>query len=112
MSTVATDRERRAPLSHAPVVTTATAATRWLGDSPSPQPALPTIGRRLLFGRRTVSDALKRAQRYRYLAKECWRLAAVDVSTETRKHYLEMAEHYSALADAEELSTLGHVNGD
>ena len=40
-----------------------------------------------------MSDALKRAQRYRYLAKECWRLATVDVSTETRKHYLEMAEH-------------------
>ena len=55
-------------------------------------------------------DALKRAQRYRYLAKECWRLTAVDASTETRKHYLEMAEHYSALADAEELSTLGHEN--
>ena len=59
-----------------------------------------------------MSDALKRAQRYRYLAKECWRLATVDVSTETRKHYLEMAEHYGALADAEELSTLGRENGD
>jgi hypothetical protein len=59
-----------------------------------------------------MSDALKRAQRYRYLSKECWRLATLDVSTETRKHYLEMAEHYSALAEAEELSTLGHVNGD
>jgi hypothetical protein len=53
-----------------------------------------------------MSDALKQAQRYRYLAKECWRLATVDVSTETRKQYLEMAEHYSALADAEGLSTL------
>ena len=59
-----------------------------------------------------MSDALKRAQRCRYLAKECWRLAALDVSTETRKHYLQMAEHYSALADAEELSTLGHESGD
>jgi hypothetical protein len=59
-----------------------------------------------------MSDTLKRAQRYRYLAKECWRLATVDVSTEPRKHYLEMAEHYGALADAEELSTLGHDGGD
>ncbi len=59
-----------------------------------------------------MADALKRAQRYRSLAKECWRLTTVDVSTETRKHYLEMAEHYSALAEAEELSTIGHVNGD
>ena len=55
-----------------------------------------------------MPDALKRAQRYRYLAKECWRLAAVDVSTEISKHHLEMAEHYTALADAEELSTLEH----
>ena len=56
-------------------------------------------------------DALKQAQRYRYLAKECRRLAALDVSAETRKHYLEMAEHYGALADAEELSTLGQKSG-
>jgi hypothetical protein len=55
-------------------------------------------------------DALKRAQRYRHLAKECWRLTTVDASTEIRKRYLEMAEHYSALADAEELSTLQHEN--
>jgi hypothetical protein len=59
-----------------------------------------------------MSEALKRAQRYRYLAEECWRLATLDVSTETRKHYLEMAEYYSALAEAEELSTLGHESGD
>jgi hypothetical protein len=59
-----------------------------------------------------MSDALKRAQRYRHLAKECWRLTTLDVSTETRKHYREMAEHYSALADAEELSTLEHESGD
>jgi hypothetical protein len=63
-----------------------------------------------------MPDALKRAQHYRYLAKECWRLATVletiDVPTEARKRYLEMAEHYTALADAEELSTLGYGNGD
>jgi len=59
-----------------------------------------------------MSEALKQAQRYRYLAKECWRLATLDVSTETRKHYREMAEHYSALADAEELSTPLHASGE
>jgi hypothetical protein len=63
-----------------------------------------------------MSDALKRAQRYRRLAKECYRLATVlgtvDVPTEIRSRYLEMAEHYTALADAEELSTLGYGNGD
>ena len=59
-----------------------------------------------------MSDALKRAQHYRYLAKECRRLATADVSTEIRKHYLEMAEDYGALADAEELSAIGHENGD
>jgi hypothetical protein len=59
-----------------------------------------------------MSDALKRAQHYRYLAKECWRLASVDVSTQTRKRYLEMAEHYTALADAEELSLSGYDDRD
>jgi hypothetical protein len=59
-----------------------------------------------------VSDALKQAQHYRYLAKECWRLTTLDVSTETRKHYREMAEHYSALADTEELNAPGHESGD
>jgi hypothetical protein len=58
-----------------------------------------------------MSDALKRAQRYRYLAKECWRLAAADASAETQSHYRQMA-YYSELAEAEELSTLGHVDGD
>jgi len=59
-----------------------------------------------------MSDGLKRAQRYRHLAKECWRLATVEVSADIRKHYLEMADHYSTLADAEELTTLRHENGD
>ena len=59
-----------------------------------------------------MSEALKRAKTYRYLAKEYRRLAAIDSSTETRNHYLQMAEHYSTLAEAEELSTLAHVNGD
>jgi hypothetical protein len=59
-----------------------------------------------------MSDALKRAQRYRYLAKECWRLATVEVSTEARKLYLELAQDYIGLADAEELSTMECENSD
>jgi hypothetical protein len=59
-----------------------------------------------------MSDALRRAQRYRYLAKVCWRLAAADLSTETRKRYRELAEHYGALADAQELSIQEHENSD
>ncbi len=50
-------------------------------------------------------DALNRAQRYRDLAEGCRRLAAIGFSTETRNHYLQMAEHYSSLADAEEQGT-------
>jgi hypothetical protein len=49
-----------------------------------------------------LDDALNRANRYRELAKGCRRLAAIGVSTETRDHFLRMAEHYSALAEAEE----------
>jgi len=60
----------------------------------------------------TMSEALKRAKTYRYLAKEYRRLAAIDSSTEKRTHYSRMAEHYSTLAGAEELSTLAHVNSD
>lgn len=59
-----------------------------------------------------MSEALKRAQRYRWVARECWRLAAADASTETRNHYRQMAEHFSELAEAEELSILGHAAGD
>jgi hypothetical protein len=47
-------------------------------------------------------DTLSRAQRYRDLAEGCRRLAAIGLSTETRNHYLRMAEHYSSLAEAEE----------
>jgi hypothetical protein len=59
-----------------------------------------------------MSEALKRAKTYRYLAKEYRRLAAIDSSAENRNHYLQMAEHYSTLAEAEELSTLAHVHDD
>jgi hypothetical protein len=53
-------------------------------------------------------DALNRAQRYRDMAEGCRRLAALGLSTETRNHYLRMAEHYSSLAEAEEQGTLAH----
>ena len=50
-------------------------------------------------------DALNRAKRYRELAEGCRHLAAIGFSTETRNHYLRMAEHYSLLADVEEQDT-------
>ena len=49
-------------------------------------------------------DSLNRAERYRELAEGCRRLAAIAFSTETRNHFLGMAEHYSTLAEAEEPS--------
>ena len=48
-----------------------------------------------------MADTWYRAQRYRDLAEECRRLAAIDPSTENRDRYLRMAEHYSTLAQAE-----------
>ena len=59
-----------------------------------------------------MSNGLKRAEHYRDLAKRYIRLAAISVSTENRNHYLRIAEHYSTLAETEELKTPGHVNGD
>ncbi len=53
-------------------------------------------------------DALNRAERYRDLAEECRRLAAIGSPIEIRNRYLRMAEHYSTLAEAEELSTLAY----
>jgi hypothetical protein len=49
-------------------------------------------------------EARNRAERCRDLAEECRRLAAITSSTEIQDRYLQMAEHYSALAEAEELS--------
>jgi hypothetical protein len=49
-----------------------------------------------------VLDALNRAKRYRELAKGCRSLAAIAFTTETRNHFLVLAEHYHTLADAEE----------
>ncbi|HLK81674.1 MAG TPA: hypothetical protein VKT99_09290 [Xanthobacteraceae bacterium] len=47
-------------------------------------------------------NPLNRAQRYRELAEGCRHLAALGLSAETRDHFLQMAEHYATLADAEE----------
>lgn len=52
-----------------------------------------------------MSISLKRAERYRYLTNEFLRLAANDVSIESQNYYLQMAEHYSTLAEAAELNT-------
>ena len=49
-----------------------------------------------------MSDALGRAERYRDLADECRRLAAIGSSAEIRDRYLLMAEHCSTLVEAEE----------
>ena len=55
-----------------------------------------------------MSDALKRAEHYRDLARRYLRLAA---STENPNHYLRIAVQYNALAEAEELS-ISHGDGD
>jgi hypothetical protein len=54
-------------------------------------------------------DAWKRAEYYRDLAKRYLNLAA---SAENPNHYLRIAVQYNALAEAEELSTPGHVIGN
>jgi hypothetical protein len=47
-------------------------------------------------------DSLRQAERYHDLAEECRRLAAFSFSTQMQNHYLQMADHYSALAEVEE----------
>jgi hypothetical protein len=49
-----------------------------------------------------MSILLKRAEHYRYLANEFRRLSANDGSIESG-YYLQMAKHYSTLAEAAEL---------
>jgi hypothetical protein len=58
-----------------------------------------------------MSNALNRALRYRDLAEEYCHVAATGLSTEFRNRYLRMAEHYSALAEAEEEFALARANG-
>ena len=55
-----------------------------------------------LFCRRILLDSLKQAEHYHDLAEECRRLAAFSFSNQMQNHYLQMADHYSALAEAEE----------
>jgi hypothetical protein len=53
-----------------------------------------------------MSNPLYRAERYRDFAKEYRAIAALcALSTELRTHYSRMSEHYSALAEAEELGS-------
>jgi hypothetical protein len=47
-------------------------------------------------------NSLKQAEHYRGLAEEFRRLAAFSFSNQMQNHYFQMAEHYSALAEAEE----------
>jgi hypothetical protein len=49
-----------------------------------------------------MANHLNRAERYRALAEGCRRLADIGISTETRDHFLRMAEHYSSLARTED----------
>ena len=56
----------------------------------------------------TALNILSRAERCRDLAEECRRVAALYPSTEMSNHYRRMAEHYSSLADAEELGRLAY----
>ncbi len=53
-----------------------------------------------------MPDALNRARRYRALSAGCRRLAEIGQETETRSHFLRMAERYSMLARAEESTHL------
>ncbi len=54
-----------------------------------------------------MSDASNRAERCRHLAEERRQLAAISSSSDIRDRYLRMAERYSTLAEAENLSTTG-----
>jgi hypothetical protein len=56
-----------------------------------------------------VSNELYRAERCRDLAEEYRCIAAMCASSEMRNHYSQMSEHYSTLADAEELSALSRL---
>jgi hypothetical protein len=49
-----------------------------------------------------MSNALNRAEHYRYLAEECRNLAATTLSTRMRNRYSRMAEIYTSLAEADE----------
>jgi hypothetical protein len=50
----------------------------------------------------TMLKALNRAERYRDMAEECRRLAAVSLSAQMRNRYSRMANDYVLLVDVEE----------
>ena len=58
-----------------------------------------------------MSDPLHRAERCRDLAEGCRRLAQNTLSAQMRNRYSLMADHYSALAEAEEIDAVayGHL---
>jgi hypothetical protein len=74
------------------------------------RPCPPRNLRTLFLWWSIMSDALKEAAHYRDLEKRYVHLAAIGSSTERRNYYLRIAEHYSTLAEAEELRTPEHVN--
>ncbi len=55
-----------------------------------------------------MSNAWKRAERYRDLAEQCRRLATFRFSTQMRNRYSQMADESGLLAEAEELGTLAY----
>jgi hypothetical protein len=52
-----------------------------------------------------MSILWKRAEHYCYLANEFHRLGANESPNESRNYYLQMAGHYSTLAEAAKLKT-------
>jgi hypothetical protein len=57
-------------------------------------------------------DALSQAELYRDLSDEYYNVAAAaDISTECRNGYVRIAEHYDALAEAEEHLALPQASG-
>jgi|SRR5215469_2808202 len=66
------------------------------------------IGRRLFFLGRYHVDPLYRARRCRDLSEERRSIAPLCApSTEMQTHYSLMSEHYSSLAEAEEVGNAG-----
>jgi hypothetical protein len=57
-------------------------------------------------------DALSQAELYHDLSDEYYNVAsATDISIECRNRYVRMAEHYDALAEAEEHLALARASG-
>jgi hypothetical protein len=57
-------------------------------------------------------DALSRAEFYHDLSDEYYNIAtATGISAECRNRYVRMADHYDALAEAEEHLALANASG-